>query len=184
LCFPVVTLLLVSGCRSLALPPGPAGVALKPGHYLREYYAAPDFQPARHRYDLAPFVLEASAGVDPAVFRLLFQTELAKAFAANGLALSAAEADCRVEAVVHRVAVSSVLRFLRGRSAAELQASGSIIQGTRPVFAFRDALRLTSPLAPGRTDPKETELLLRQLSRAFAQRLVNQLLLYGLAESG
>lgn len=182
--FLCLILLFLAGCRSLPLPPAPAGVALKPGQYLGEYYAAPDFEPARHRYYLAPFTLEAAQDVESAAFLTIFQTELAKAFEANGLALAGSRADCRVAGVVHRVGVSSTLRLLRGRISGELQVAGTITREDRVVFAFRDALSLTSPLAPGPAAPKEAELLLRQLSRAFAQRLLNQLLLYGLAASG
>ncbi len=185
LCFLLgIGLLFLTGCRTLALPPPPAGVAFEPGQYIREYYAAPDFDPARHRYYLAPFALGQVQGVESAGFAAIFQAELAKAFAANGLALGGAQSECRLEGMVHRVALSSALRFLRGRISGEMQVAGTITQGDRVVFAFRDALRLSSPLAPGPAAPKEAELLVRQLSRAFAQRLLNQLLLYGLAASG
>ncbi len=183
--FLCLALLLLAGCRGLSLPPAPAGVALQPGQYLAEYYAAPDFTPARLRYHLAPFTVEAAQDVDSAAFLRVFQAELARAFEANGLALAGTrEADCRVAGVVHRVRVSSAWRFLRGRISGELQVSGTFTRGPLVVSAFRDSLRLTSPLAPGPAAPQEAELLLRQLSRAFAQRLLNQLLLYGLAASG
>ncbi|MCL6621495.1 MAG: hypothetical protein K6T55_05280 [Syntrophobacterales bacterium] len=172
-----LALLCAVGCLKPSLPPPPPEVELGPGRFVQEYYAAPDFQPTAGRYHLAPVQVETVAGAEAEAVRRLFQTETAQAFTANGLTVHPTPAEFEVSLVLHRLEVSRAFRWLRGRIAASLSLSGTISRGGRPVFAFRDALRLTSPLAPGPADPQEARLLLRQLFREAARRLVNQMLL-------
>lgn len=178
-----LVLLLAAGCRSLTLPPPPPGVELRPGQYVGEYFAAPDFDPAAGRYQLAPLRVEEGR-TTAAAFPRLFQEELSRAFAANGLTLGLAPADYRLSAVIHRVEVSRAFRWWRGRISAHLLFSGTITHKERVVFACRDAVTLSSPVAPGPAAPREEELLLRQLARTAAQRLLNQMLLYRFSDPG
>ncbi|MEJ5329939.1 MAG: hypothetical protein WHT07_07280 [Desulfobaccales bacterium] len=169
--------LLAAGCLKPSLPPPSSGVDFRPGSYVREFYAAPDFAPTAGRYHVAPIRVEAVSGAEPESARQLFQAEVSQALTANGLAVNPAPADFELCLVVHRLEVSRAFRWLRGRISATLALSGTITHKDRPVFAFRDALRLTSPLAPGPAAPEETQLLLRQLFREAARRMVNQMLL-------
>lgn len=176
-----LVLVLLGGCAAYRLPPPPAGVSLRPGKFVQEYFIAPDFAPAQVSYTLGPFTVEHSQGVTPENFAPLFQAELAKAWEANGLKLADKQPDCRLTVTIHRVTVSSgSLRFLRGKTSARLAASGTISRNGRILFAFRDRLSLASPVSPGPPAPKETELLLKQLSRELAHHLLNELLLHGL----
>lgn len=172
-----LALFLAAGCLKPSLPPPPLGVEFRPGSYVREYYAAPDFAPTAGRYHVALIRVETLSGAEPEAVSRLFQTEVAQALAANGLAVDPAPADFKLSLIVHRLEVSRALRWLRGRISATLALSGTITHRDRTVFAFRDTLRLTSPLAPGPAAPQETQLLLRQLFREAARRMVNQMLL-------
>lgn len=172
-----LALLFYAGCLQPSLPPPSSGVELGPGRYAREYYASPDFAPTAGRYHLAPIRVEAVSGADPESARRLFQAEVSQALTANGLAVHPAPADLELTLVLHHLEVSRAFRWLRGRISATLALSGTITHKDRPVFAFRDTLRLTSPLAPGPAAPEETQLLLRQLFREAARRMVNQMLL-------
>ena len=176
-----LALVLLGGCAAYRLPPPPAGVSLRPGKFVQEYYIAPDFAPAQVSYTLGPFTVEHSQGVTTEDFAPLFQAELAQAWEANGLKIADKKPDCRLTVTVHRITVSSGrLRFLRGKTSASLAASGNISRNSRILFAFRDRLSLASPVNPGPPAPKETELLLKQLSRELAHHLLNELLLHGL----
>lgn len=177
-------LLLAAACLRPSLPPPSLGVEFGPGRYVREYYAAPDFEPTAGRYHLAPIRVEAIEGMEPESARRLFQAEVSQALTANGLAVHPAPADMELTLVLHRLEVSRAFRWLRGRISATLALSGTITHKDRPVFAFRDTLRLTSPLAPGPAAPQESQLLLRQLFREAARRMVNQMLLYRFSAAG
>ena len=54
------------------------------------------------------------------------------------------------------------------------------------LFAFRDQVYLSSPLAPGLAAPMEKDLLLARLAREAVNHILNELLLHGplTAESG
>jgi hypothetical protein len=172
---------LAGGCASWQAPPAPAGVALRPGSFVKEYFFAPDFKPAEVNYSLGPFTVEQMQGVSAETFLPVFQTELAQAWEANGLKLADKKPECRLTASIHRLSVSGGrLRFLTGRISARIVISGVISCDGRTLFAFWDRLSLDSPVNPGPPAPKETELLLRQLSRQVAHRLLNELLLHGL----
>lgn len=172
---------LAGGCASFRLPASPAGVALRPGNFVQEYYVAADFSPDQVSYALGPFTVEQAQGVPSETFIPLFQTEFVKAWEANGLKIAAEKPDCRLTVTLHRLeAGSGRLRFLRGKISARLSASGVISQNGRVLFAFRDRLSLDSPVNPGPPAPRETELLLQRLSRELAHHLLNELLLHGL----
>ncbi len=176
-----LALTLVGGCAAALLPPPPAGVFLRPGKFVQDYFFAPGFAPDLVSYALGPIKVEHSQGVTPETFVPLFQGELARAWEANGLKVSDNRPDCRLTATFHRVTVSGGrLRFLRGKISAHLVASGAISQNGRILFAFRDRLSLNSPVSPGPPAPKETELLLKRISRELAHRLLNEMLLHGL----
>ncbi len=157
---------------------------LGPGRYVREFYAAPDFEPTAGRYHLAPIRVEAASGAEPGSVARLLESEVSQALTANGLAVHSAPGEYEVCLIIHRLEVSRAFRWLRGRISASLSLSGTISRGGRPLFAFRDALSLTSPLAPGPPAPQETQLLLRQLFREAARRWVNQMLLYRFSAGG
>ena len=132
-------------------------------------------------YALGPFTVEHAQGVAPETFVALFRGELARAWQDNGLKLSDKKPDCRLALTNHQVTVASgSLRFLRGKISAQLAASGTISQNGQVLFAFRDRLSLNSPVSPGPPAPKESELLLKEVSRALVHRLLNELLLHGL----
>ena len=175
-----LVLVMPGGCAAYRLPP-PAGVSLRPGKFVQEYFIAPDFVPGQVSYTLGPFTVEHSQGVATENFVPLFQAEFVKAWEANGLKLADKQPDCRLTVTIHQLTVSSPsLRFLRGNTSARLAASGAISRNGRILFAFRDRLSLASPVTPGPPALKETELLLKQLSRELAHHLLNELLLHGL----
>ena len=168
------------GCARCPLPPAPTAAALKPGHYVRDFYAAPGLRPEQLSCTLAPFAVEEATGLAAEDFSALLEEELAKAWAANGLKTTGPGPPCSLSGVVHQVALSGrQLRFLTGQISAQLAVSGAITQNGEVLFAFRDCLTLDSPVSPGPPAPMESKLLLRHLSRAFAHRLLNQLLLHG-----
>jgi hypothetical protein len=176
-----LALTLVGGCAASRLAPPPAGVSLRSGNFVQDYFFAPGFAPAQVSYALGPFKVERSQGVAPETFLPLLQAELTRAWEANGLKISGTEPDCQLTATIHRVTVSGGrLRFLRGKISAHLVASGVISRNGRILFAFRDRLSLDSPVSAGPPAPKETELLLKQISRELAHRLLNEMLLHGL----
>lgn len=178
-----LALSLAAGCLQPTLPPPPGEVEFRPGRYVREFYAAPDFEPTAGGYHLTPVVVPSPRGVEPEAVRQLLQAEVSQALTANGLTVHPAPADFQLSLVLHHLEVSRAFRWLRGRISATLALSGTISHRGRPVFAFRDTLRLTSPLAPGPAAPEETQLLLRQLFREAARRMVNQMLLYRFSDS-
>lgn len=177
---------LAGGCAGCPLPPAPADVTLQPGQYIRFFYAAPDLKPEKLACALTPFGVGEAVGITVEDFVAIFQDELAQAWQANGLTAGGPESPCHLSGAVRRVEVSGErLRFIRGKISAQLTVSGAITQNGRVLFAFQDCLTLDSPVNPGPPAPMEKHLLLRQLCRAVAYRLLNQLLLHGAAaESG
>ncbi len=172
--------LIAGGCASYRLPPPLAGLAFKPGNFVKEYYFAPGFAPAQVSYALEPITVEQAQGVTPETFVSLFRAELARAWQNNGLKLSEKKPDCRLAVTIHQVEKSGSLRFLKGKISAQLAASGTISRNGQILFAFRDRLSLDSPVNPGPPAPKEAELLLSEISRELAHHLLNELLLHGL----
>ena len=68
---------------------------------------------------------------------------------------------------------------MTGKISAGLEVSGAITREGQTLFAFRDRVRVTSPVKPGPPAPKEGELLLRQAVQAFVNHLLTELLLHG-----
>jgi hypothetical protein len=170
-----------SGCGARPLTVAPGGVDLKPGHYLSAFYRAPEFAPEGVSFALMPFSVEQAQGVAPEVFQALLQRELTQAWQANGLKSappgeSAAVLTGTVQAVKVR---GRYFRWLTGKIAADLRVSGTIRRGEQVLFAFRDQVRVVSPINPGPPPPKETELLLQQAMRTFVSHLLNELLIHG-----
>jgi hypothetical protein len=120
------------------------------------------------------------------MFAQLFQEELLGAWEAQGLKLSPQGNACRLDGTIHSLSVRGErFRRVTGRMFAVLTISGTITHDEQVVFAFRDRVAVSSPLAPGPPAPKEKELLLRQLGRETVNHLLNELLLHGdTAESG
>lgn len=173
------------GCAARRVPPPPVGVTWQPGSFVKDYFFAPGFAPARVSYALEPAKVEHSQGVASETFAPLFQGELKQAWEANGLRLSDEKPDCRLVITIHHLAVGNGrFRFLTGRTSASLTASGVITRNHEILFAFRDTLSLDSPVRPGPPAPKETELLLRRISRELAHHILNELLLHGLTADG
>jgi len=173
-----LALVFLWGCVPQPAPTLPAGVALQPGRYLTSSYRAPDFDPARIAYALKSFRVEAAPGVDPEAFQTQLQTEISRAFQANGLKIDP-QSPTVLSGEVQQVEICAAkLRFLLGRLTAYLTVQGTISRGDKTLFAFQDRLRVTSPLNPGAPAPKERELLLNLAARILAAHLVNELLLY------
>ncbi len=171
------------GCRATGWPPGPSDIPFQSGHYLMEYYAVPGLAPEGLACRLGPFQLEEARGLAPGVFLPLFEAELARAWEANGLRV--APGPCQLTGTVHLISVEGrSFRFFWGRLSARLVVTGTLRREGETLFAFRDRLQVASPVSPGPPAPRETELLLRQASREFAHRLLNELLLHGLTAEG
>lgn len=166
------------GCAPKLAPTLPAGLTLQPGHYLTSSFRAPDFDPARTKYALGDFTVEAAPGLDPEAFRQQLQAELARAFQANGLKIDP-QSDTVLSGTVQMVQIRGAsLRFVLGRITADLTVEGAIKRGDDTLFAFQDRISLSSPVKPGPTAPKEQELLLNQAARTFTTHLLNEMLLY------
>ena len=175
-----LALLMVSGggCRPRPLPSPVEGVTLQPGRYLEGYYFAPGFAPGQATYALEPFTVEEARGIDANTVADLLQTELAKAWSANGLKLKPGKGFCRVSGVVRQVKVQgSLFRFVMGKLSILLEVSGAITRDGETLFAFSDLIQATSPLKPGPAAPKEKELLVGQAVRSFLNHLLTELLL-------
>jgi hypothetical protein len=175
----LAALALFMACGPRARPPAPAGAPLQPGQYVQASVFAPDFQPDKVSYTLGAFTAApnpASAGA----FLKIFQDELGRAWKAQGLKLDQGAKACLLTGAIENLAVRGTrLRWLTGRIHASLSISGTITRGDQVLFAFRDQVSVSSPLAPGLAAPREQELLLRQLAREAIFRLLNELLLHG-----
>jgi hypothetical protein len=174
----------VAGLLSCAATPSPApslGVALTPGRFLAWYAYTPGFAPDQAVYRLGSFMVTEARETSANQFLSLFNAEMTRAFAANGLKWADSPEACQISGEIRLIEVKGAnLRFLRGRITGVLEVAGRITKGNQVLFAFHDRLTLDSPLSPGAAAPKETELLLTHLCREFAQRLLTEMLLQGL----
>ncbi len=185
----VAALAILGGCGPRLLPAPPAtlaGVPLKPGRYVKESYVAPDFKPDEVSYTLGAFTVAPTGQAPAELFSKIFQDELGRSWQAQGLKLASGKDACLVTGTIEQLAVMGTrLRWLTGRLHASLAIAGTITRGEQVLFAFRDQVNVSSPLAPGPPAPREQELLLRQLARESIHHLLNELLLHGiLDESG
>ncbi len=178
----VLAVLTVGACGPrLMLPAAPAGVPLQPGIYVKESYLAPGFKPEEMSYILDDFTVTEANGASPELFLPIFQDELSKSWQAQGLKLGPGESAATLSGTIQNLAVQGArLRWLTGRLQASLVIAGTITRGNRVLFAFQDALEVSSPLAPGPPAPREQELLLRQLAREAIHHILNELLLKAL----
>lgn len=176
----------VAACRPRALPVGSTAVPFQPGHYVKESYFAPDFQPTQTAYILGVFPVTQADNVPAQTFQKIFQQELVQAWQDQGLKLNSGKDAVRVSGTIHRVSVRGArIRWLTGQLHASLAISGTITRGSQVLFAFRDQVDMSSPVAPGPAAPQEKDLLLRRLARETVHHLLNELLLHGAtAESG
>jgi hypothetical protein len=172
-----LVLTLSGGCLPRPLPAVPAGLTLQPGRYLEKSYRAPGFVADQVTYSLAPFTVGQAQNIAADTFRSLLQAELARAWEANGLKV-APQGDVVFSGTVQLVRVNKGLRFLVGRISADLLVSGALTRGDQILFAFQDRIHLASPVNPGPSAPKETELLLQQVVRIFSGHLLTELLLH------
>jgi hypothetical protein len=182
----LAALVAAAACGPLALPPKPAAVLFLPGEYVKESYFAPDFKPAESIYSLHAFPVARASNASVEAFQKTFQEELVRAWQAQGLKIGTGKDACRLSGTIHDLAVRGAhFRWLTGRLFASLTISGTITRGEQVLFAFRDQVYLSSPLAPGLAAPKEKDLLLRRLAREAVNHLLNELLLHGsIGESG
>jgi hypothetical protein len=182
----LTALAILGGCGTRMLPAPPAdlaGLPMQPGRYVKESYLAPDFQADEVSYTLGAFTAAGADRTPADAFLKIFQDELARAFKAQGLKLAAGKDACLVTGTIEDLAVRGTrLRWLTGRVHAALALSGTITRGGQVLFAFRDQVSVSSPLAPGPPAPREQELLLRQLARESIHHLLNELLLQGIRE--
>ena len=174
-------LVTVAACHPWVLPAGPAaGVPLQPGRYVKESYFAPDFKPAQITYSFNAFPVTQATNAPEQAFQKIFQEELIRAWQDQGLKIASGKEAGRVSGTINRLLVRGArFRWLTGRLHASLAISGTITRGSQVLFAFRDQVYMSSPLAPGRAAPQEKDLLLRQLARETVHHLLNELLLHG-----
>ena len=131
-------------------------------------------------YTFGTFTVAAANQAPAEAFLKIFQDELVRAWQAQGLKLGPGENACQLSGTIEGLAVTGArLRWLTGRVHAELAISGAINRGDQVLFAFRDQVHVSSPLAPGPPAPREQELLLRQLARETIYHILNELLLHG-----
>ncbi len=117
--------LLLCGCTPAWQPTGFGGLALQPGRYLQQYYRNPDLHPAAAVYQVEAFPVEQVTGLSAEQARVLFNEELLKAMAANGLQVSGEKPQLVLSGVVHRFSVASpTWRFLSGRGSRRPEGSG------------------------------------------------------------
>ena len=180
ICCVLAALVAVAACGPLALPPQPAPVIFLPGEYLKESYFAPDFKPAEAVYFLSAFPVAQASNAPAEAFQKIFAEELVRAWQAQGLKIGSGKEACSQSGTIHRLAVRGTrLRWLTGRLYASLTISGTITRGTQVLFAFRDQVYVSSPLAPGLAAPREKDLLLARLARETVNHILNELLLHG-----
>ena len=177
----VLTALIALGaCGPRPLSATSTGLPFQPGRYVQESYFAPGFKPDEVSYALTAFTVAPGADVSAEAFLNIFQDELVRAWQAQGLKLGQGENVCRLTGTIQDLAVKGTrLRWLTGRQNASLTISGAISHSDQVLFAFRDQVSVSSPLAPGPAAPREQELLLRQLARETINHMLNELLLHG-----
>jgi hypothetical protein len=160
--------------------PLPAGLPFQPGRYVKESYFAPNFKPDEVSYTFGASTVASADEAPTEEFLKIFQDELVRAWQAQGLKLGPGENACLLTGTIETLAVTGArLRWLTGRLHASLTISGAITRGDQVLFAFRDQVNVSSPLAPGPAAPREQELLLRSLSRESIHHILNELLLHG-----
>ena len=169
---------LLSGCAPAWQPPGLGGLALQPGRYLQKYYRSPDFDPAAAVYQVETFPVEQVKGLSVEAARTLFNEELLKAMAANGLKVSQEKPQLVLSGVVDRFSVASpTWRFLSGKGHADLRVVGEIRRGQEVVFALQDEVVIAPAINPRHRPTLEPDLIARQAARRFAMNFLNELLL-------
>jgi hypothetical protein len=182
----------LGGCTSAWQPGGPAGFAMQPGRYLQKFYRSPDFEPATAVYQAEPFPVERVSGLSQDQASTLFNDEVLKAMAANGLKVNQekpqegqGKATCVLSGNVDRFMVASpTWRFLSGRGQADLRVVGEIRRGQEVVFVFQDEVAINPPVNPRHRATLEPDLIGRLAVRRFAANLVNELLLPAGKEPG
>ena len=168
------------GCGPRLLPAAPAGLPFQPGRYIQESYFAPDFKPDEVSYTFEAFTVAPDGEAPAEAFVKTFQDELVRAWQAQGLKLGPGGNVCLLTGTIQHLSVKGArLRWLTGRLHASLMLSGAVRRGDQVLFAFRDQVNVSSPLAPGPAAPRERELLWRQLAREAIHHLLNELLLHG-----
>lgn len=170
----------LGACGPRPLPAASAGLPFQPGRYVKESYFAPDFKPVEATYAVNAFPVTAARNAASEAFSKLFQEELVRAWQAQGLKVGSGKKTCRLSGTIYHLSVKGArFRFLTGRLRATLTISGAITLGDQVLFAFRDRVTMSSPVAPGLGVPKEKELLLSQLARETVFHLLNELMLHG-----
>jgi len=176
---PLMLLTVVGACGPRPVAGLPPGLPWQPGRYVQESSVTPDFDPEEAPYSLAAFPVEQAAGAPAESFQAIFQEELLRAWQAQGLKVGTRKNAVRLSGTVHNLSLRGArLRWLTGRLYASLTMSGLLTKGDGVVFAFRDQVAVSSPLAPGKAAPREQELLLRSLAREAARHILNELLLH------
>jgi hypothetical protein len=177
--------LLVSGCTPAWQPTGLGGLTLEPGRYLQKYYRSPDLDPAAAVFQVETFPMEQVEGLSLEQSGRLFNEELLKAMAANGLKVSGEKPQLVLSGVVNRFSVASpTWRFLSGKGSAHLRVVGEIRRGQEVVFAFQDEVNIAPAINPRHRPVLELDLIARQAARRFAWNFLNELLLPPQPESG
>jgi hypothetical protein len=177
--------LVLCGCAPAWQPAGLAGVALQPGRYLQKYYRSPDLDPVAGGYQVEAFPVEQVRGLSLDQARALFNEELVRAMAANGLKVNEEKPLFGLSGAVDRFAVASpAWRFLSGRGQADLRVVGEIRRGQEVVFAFQDEVSINPQVNPRHRPALEPDLIARQAARRFAMNLLNELLLPAGHEAG
>lgn len=170
--------MVVAGCAPAWQPAGLEGVNLQPGRYLQKYYRSPDLDPTAGGYQVEAFPVEQVQGLSLDQARALFNEELVKAMAANGLKVNEDKPRFGLSGAVDRFAVASpAWRFLSGRGQADLQVVGEIRRGQEVVFAFQDQVTINPQVNPRHRPTLEPDLIARQAVRRFTMNLLNELLL-------
>lgn len=174
----LAALLAVAACAPGPLAPPAPGLSLKSGRYVLESYVAPGVNPGELACALLPFTWAAPPGHRDKAFLKLYQEELARAWQAQGLKVGPPESPCHLSGTIHELSVwGGRFRRFTGRLHARVVLSGTLRQGDQVLFAFRDEVRASSPVAPGPGAPGEEELLLKFLAREAVTRFLNELLL-------
>jgi hypothetical protein len=172
------------GCTPAWHPGGFDSLALQPGRYLEKYYRSPNLNPTAGEYQVETFPLEQVSGLGQEQAKALFQDELLKALAANGLKVGQEKPRFVLAGTVDRLQVaSSSWRFFSGRAQAELRVTGEIRQGQEVVFAFQDRVEINPPVTPRHRSTLEPDLIARLVVRGFVTHLLNELLLPERGES-
>jgi hypothetical protein len=170
--------LLWCGCAPAWHPGGFEGLALQPGRFLQKYYRSPHLDPTAGEYQVEAFPVEQVRGLGQEQARALFQEELLKALAANGLKVGQEKSRFILGGKVDRLQVASPSwRLLSGRAQAELRVAGEIRQGQEVVFAFQDQVAINPPVTPRHRPTLESDLIARLVMRQFVANLMNELLL-------